>query len=120
MIDSQTYIKANTPTVAENYIKHLLWNQQPLKEYLQGIEEYEQKYHFCDAEEFTASILSLLKELTTEKKLLNFCVKRKALIVNPHYSTVKKFLVDEWETQRTLTSIANLIKITLSEYNQFS
>ena len=118
MVDSQTYIKANTPTVAENYIKHLLWNQQPLKEYLQGIEEYEREYHFCDIEEFKASILSLLNELTIEKKLLNFCVKRNALIVNPHYATVKKFLVEEWETQRTLTSIANLIKISLSEYDK--
>ena len=118
MIDSQTYIKANTPTVAENYIKHLLWNQQPLKEYLQKIEEYEREYHYCDAEEFKASILRLLNELTIERKLLNFCVKRNALIVNPHYATVKKFLVNEWETQRTLTSIANLIKIALSEYDK--
>ena len=118
MVDSQNYIKTNTPTVAENYIKHLLWNQQSLKEYLQEIEEYEREYHYCDAKEFKASILSLLNELTIEKKLLNFCVKRKALIINPHYSTVEKFLVDEWETQRTLTSIANLIKIALSEYDK--
>ena len=120
MVDSQTYIKANTPTVAENYIKQLLWNQQPLNEYLQKIEEYEREYHFCDIDEFKASILSLLNELTIEKKLLNFCVKRNALIVNPHYATVKKFLVEEWETQRTLTSIANLIKIALSEYDKIT
>lgn len=94
MIDSQTYIKANTPTIAENYIKHLLWYQQPLKEYLQRIEKHEQKHHYCDVEELKASVLSLLNELTIEKKLLNFCAKRNALIVNPHYATVKKFLVE--------------------------
>ena len=113
MVDSQTYIKANTPTVAENYIKHLLWNQQPLKEYLQRIEEYEREYHFCDIEEFKASILRLLKQLTTENRLLKFAKQRKALVIRPYYSTVKKYIEGQWETSLEPEVIADLIKQAL-------
>ena len=94
MVDSQTYIKVNTPTVAENYIKHLLWNQQPLKEYLQTIEEHEREYHYCDVEEFKASILRLLKQLTTEDRLLKFAKQRKTLLIRPYYSTVADSITD--------------------------
>ena len=113
MVDSQTYIKANTPTVAENYIHRLLWNQQPLNEYLQEIEEYEREYHFCDVEEFKASILRLLKQLTTEDKLLKFAKQRKALLIRPYYSTVKKYIEGQWETSLEPEVIADLIKQAL-------
>ena len=110
MIDSQIYIQANTPTVAENYIKHLLWNQQPLKEYLQEIEAHEREYHYCDIEEFKASILRLLKQLTTEDRLLKFAKQRKALLIRPNYSTVKKYIEGQWETSLEPEIIADLIK----------
>ena len=110
MIDSQTYIKANTPTVAENYIKHLLWNQQPLNEYLQEIEAHVREYHYCDVEEFKASILRLLKQLTTEDRLLKFAKQRKALLIRPYCSTVKKYIECQWETSLEPEIIADLIK----------
>lgn len=116
MIDSQTYIKANTSTVAENYIHRLLWNQQPLKKYLQEIEEYEREYHFCDVEEFKASILRLLKQLTTEDRLLKFAKQRKALVVRPCYSTVKKYIEGQWETSLEPEIIADLIKQAVSKF----
>ena len=110
MIDSQTYIKANTPTVVENYIHRLLWNQQPLNEYLQEIEVHVREYHYCDADEFKASILRLLKQLTTEDRLLKFAKQRKALVVRPYYSTVKKYIEGQWETSLEPEVIADLIK----------
>ena len=116
MVDSQTYIKANTPTVAENYIKHLLWNQQPLKEYLQEVKQYERKYLFCDAEEFQASILNFLKQLTTEDKLLKFAQQRKALLVYPYYLTVKRYIEGQWETSLEPEVIADLIKQAVSKF----
>ena len=36
------------------------------------IEAHVREYHYCDAEEFKASILRLLKQLTTEDRLLKF------------------------------------------------
>ena len=116
MVDSQNYIKVNTPTVVENYIHRLLWNQQPLKEYLQEIEEYEREYHFCDVEEFKASILRLLKQLTTENRLLKFAKQRKALVIRPYYSTVKKYIEGQWETSLEPEIIADLIKQAVSKF----
>lgn len=116
MIDSQTYIKVNTPTVAENYIRQLLWNQQPLNEYLQEIEAHEREYHYCDAEKFKASILRLLKQLTTEDKLLKFSKQRKALLIRPYYSTVKKYIEGQWETSLEPEIIADLIKQAVSKF----
>lgn len=116
MIDSQNYIKVNTPTVAENYIHRLLWNQQPLKEYLQEIEEYEREYHFCNVEEFKVSILRILKQLTTEDKLLKFAKQRKALLIRPYYSTVKKYIEGQWETSLEPEIIADLIKQAVSKF----
>jgi hypothetical protein len=116
MVDSQTYIKANTPTVVENYIKHLLWNQQPLKEYLQEIEAHVREYHYCDADEFKASILRLLRQLTTEDKLLKFTKQRKALVIRPYYSTVKKYIEGQWETSLEPEIIADLIKQVVSKF----
>ena len=115
MVNSQTYIKANTPTVVENYIKHLLWNQQPLNEYLQKTEEHVRECYYCDTEEFKASILRLLKQLTTEDRLLKFAKQRKALVVRPYYSTVKKYIEGQWETSLEPEVIADLIKQALSK-----
>ena len=116
MVDSQTYIKTNTPTVAENYIKHLLWNQQPLHEFLQEIEAHVREYHYCDADEFKASILRLLKQLTTEDKLLKFVKQRKALVIRPYYSTVKKYIEGQWETSLESEIIVDVIKQAVSKF----
>jgi hypothetical protein len=116
MVDSQTYIKANTPTVVENYINHLLWNQQPLNEYLQEIEAHVREYRYCDADEFKASILRLLRQLTTEDKLLKFAKQRKALVIRPYYSTVKKYIEGQWETSLEPEIIADLIKQVVSKF----
>ncbi len=115
-MDSQTYIKANTPIVAENYIYRLLWNQKPLKEYLQEIEKHVREYHYCDAEEFKASILRLLKQLTTEDRLLKFAKQRKALVVRPYHSTVKRYIECQWGTFLEPEVIADLIKKAISEF----
>ena len=105
MIDAENYIRQNAPTVAENYIKALLWYQKPLKEYLREIEQYERKYNFCNAQELSKTVLNILKQLTTVKEMHKFILKRKELLVRPHYATVKEYIREEWQTSLSLEEI---------------
>lgn len=107
MVTSNSYIKANAPTIADNFVKHYLHGQS-FKNSMNNTLNYENKYNpFVDRYMLKAEIIKQLKRMCTPHGL-SYHIKNKML---PKYNyikpiTVKQYITRQYETTLSVKKIA--------------
>lgn len=111
MVDHETYIAANTATIAENCICFLLWHNRPVSETIRHSCDHANEYFPGIKNDLRKSVFAYLQNVTkNQDEFIKFIKSRMKLLVKPYYNSTAKYILGEWETELTVPEIIAAVR----------